>query len=88
MARKRVAPHYEVIRVIILDDSPCYGGPAPCRVHGGLCEEEAVLDQLVSAHPGAGRVRDAALPAVRALGLGLFDEVGDDLAGCRAHNPR
>ena len=29
MLRKRVAPHSEVIRVIVLEDSPCCGGPAP-----------------------------------------------------------
>ena len=29
MLRKRVAPHSEVIRVIVLEDSPCCEGAAP-----------------------------------------------------------
>ena len=29
MLRERVAPQSEVIRAIVLEDSPCCGGPAP-----------------------------------------------------------
>ena len=58
MLRERVAPQSEVIRAILLEDSPCLWGrapapapaPAPAITAGALIHEKTHSEQLSSAH--------------------------------------